>query len=82
MLYVFGKYAGFVGEYTGILEKNEDCSIPKQQIKIIPDVSLPIFLLLLLNHKFILRYFPLKLLKNIFHLFSKLMDFYLVVAGV
>lgn len=50
MLYVFGKYTGFVGEYTEILEKKKDCLIPKRQIKIIPEVSLPI--LLLLNYKF------------------------------
>lgn len=33
-------------EYTEILEKKKDCLIPKQQIKIIPEVNLSILLLL------------------------------------
>lgn len=45
MLYAFGKYAGFVGKYTEIFKKKKDCLIAKQQIKTVPEVSLPILLL-------------------------------------
>lgn len=41
-----------------------------------------LILLLLLNCKFILRRFLLKVLKHIFDLYSKLVDFYIVVASV
>lgn len=44
-MYVLGKYAGFVGEYTEILEEKNDCLVPKQQIKIVIEFSLPILLL-------------------------------------